>query len=387
MDLKEEVFETEDFDENEDVAVQNGQELESEEKDTDVIAEKTEPIKAFERFGGKIFDPSQPIGKNAEVYDATSKNDAKFESPLQKYKRLSSEINSFVNELQQVSQKASSDASDPTKEITQKLNEEISKLWSNVEEFKTNPQLASLFAEANASVLETVDASYLVKKLQQFQAQSQNNSNNNSNNNESNVATLTLYSDGNTNSQSFRAKDIEDRLTNLEKVVGPPPEHGNNSDMWRSIEFLDKRLSLLGDQSRIEGLVRKAETIRKALQDYNSKAYQSIDEQITKTKEEKIEKMFDMMTRWDQAAIQLPTVVQRLRSLKNLHEESADVVEKVQRLDTQHKLIKQTLESNEQILKQVNQSLAENAKTMSTNVQAIEDRIAKLQQAMQRSGL
>ena len=28
-----------------------------------------------------------------------------------------------------------------------------------------------------------------------------------------------------------------------------------------------------------------------------SKAYQSIDEQITKTKEEKIEKLFDMMTR------------------------------------------------------------------------------------------
>ena len=88
----------------------------------------------------------------------------------------------------------------------------------------------------------------------------------------------------------------------------------------RSIEFLDKRLSLLGDEARMDALTRKAETIRKSLQDYNSKAYQSIDEQITKTKEEKIEKMFDMMTRWDQAAVQLPTVVGRLRSLKNLHE-------------------------------------------------------------------
>ena len=90
--------------------------------------------------------------------------------------------------------------------------------------------------------------------------------------------------------------------------------------MTRSIEFLDKRLALLGDESRLEGLARKAEVIRKSLQDYNSKAYQTIDEQITKTKEEKIEKMFDMMTRWDQAAIQLPSIVSRLRSVKNLHE-------------------------------------------------------------------
>ena len=90
--------------------------------------------------------------------------------------------------------------------------------------------------------------------------------------------------------------------------------------MTRSIEFLDKRLALLGDEARLEGLARKAEVIRKSLQDYNSKAYKNIDDQITKTKEEKIEKMFDMMTRWDQAAIQLPNIVARMRSVKNLHE-------------------------------------------------------------------
>ena len=83
-----------------------------------------------------------------------------------------------------------------------------------------NPQLASLFAEANATMLETVDASYLMKKLQQFQSESQKNGSSN-NNDGSNVATLTLYSDGNVNSHGFRTKEIEDRLTNLEKIIGP----------------------------------------------------------------------------------------------------------------------------------------------------------------------
>ena len=76
-----------------------------EKTDEDVINVKTEPIKAFERFGGKIFDPSQPVGKTAQVYDATTKEDAKFESPLQKFKRLSSEVSGFRDELQEIAAK------------------------------------------------------------------------------------------------------------------------------------------------------------------------------------------------------------------------------------------------------------------------------------------
>ena len=77
----------------------------------DVVSEKTEPIKAFERFGGKVFDPSQPIGKQpAQVYDATRKEDAKFESPLQKFKRLKSEIAEFKGELDDIAARVCFDA-------------------------------------------------------------------------------------------------------------------------------------------------------------------------------------------------------------------------------------------------------------------------------------
>ena len=67
----------------------------------------------------------------------------------------------------------------------------------------------------NATTLETIDASYLMKKLQPFQDESQNDGSNN--NDGSNVATLTLYSVGN-------EKEIEDRLTNLEKLIDPPSD-------------------------------------------------------------------------------------------------------------------------------------------------------------------
>merc|ERR1712115_444819 len=131
-----------------------------------------------------------------------------------------------------------------------------------------------------------------------------------------------------------------------------------------------------------EQLVRRAHDLRKKLQEIQSKGHGAIELQITKTKEEKIKKMFDMMTRWDQAALQLPTIVSRLRSVKNLHEESANVVQKVNRLETQNKLIQKSLESNKNMLQNVEKSLSKNAETMQKNMQLIQERLNKIQQSL-----
>lgn len=40
--------------------------------------------------------------------------------------------------------------------------------------------------------------------------------------------------------------------------------------------------------------------------------------------EEKVNKLFAIMSRWDSSAQQLPSVVARLQSLREMHEESAD---------------------------------------------------------------
>mmetsp|Transcript_25060 Transcript_25060/g.39837 ORF Transcript_25060/g.39837 Transcript_25060/m.39837 type:complete len:92 (-) Transcript_25060:440-715(-) len=89
-----------------------------------------------------------------------------------------------------------------------------------------------------------------------------------------------------------------------------------------------------------------------------------------------------MMTRWDQAALQLPTIVSRLRSVKNLHEESANIVQKVNRLETQNQLIQKSLESNQNILNNVTKSLQENATTMQNNMRLIQERLDKINQKL-----
>ena len=152
--------------------------------------------------------------------------------------------------------------------------------------------------------------------------------------------------------------------------------------MTRSIEYLSSVLSLLSDSDKLQQLVRRAQVLRKKLQEIQAKGHAAIELQITKTKEEKINKLFDMMTRWDQAALQLPTIVNRLRSIKNLHEESANIVQKVNRLQTQNKMIQKSLESNQQILQNVTKSLSENALTMQNNINLIQERLNKINEKL-----
>ncbi len=132
-------------------------------------------------------------------------------------------------------------------------------------------------------------------------------------------AVFTLYHDGSVNSKSYQMAEIEQRLSNLENVLGPPPENAAVGDMMRSVEFLTKRLDLLSDENRMEQLVRRAKTLKQALSDIQSNFKTTMEDQITKTKEPKINKMFEIMERWDSSAQALPAIVQRLTDLKNLH--------------------------------------------------------------------
>merc|ERR1712228_769894 len=214
-------------------------------------------------------------------------------------------------------------------------------------------------------------ANYLFKRLQEFQAQKLNDGNKGGV--DGSKAVFTLYHDGSMNKQTYRMKEINDRLCNLEKIVGPKPDNATIGDMTRSVEYLSSVLELLSDDMKLDQLVRRAQVLRKKLQEIQSKGHGAIELQITKTKDEKIKKMFDMMTRWDQAALQLPTIVSRLRSVK-----------KVNRLETQNKLIQQSLASNKNMLENVQKSLSQNAATMTKNMESITERLNKMQATMKK---
>lgn len=386
---QEEVFESEDFKEADDAKADEPAATEPLEPSEDVIEEQIQPSQAFQIYAGQLFDPkSSKGGLASRVYDTTQSKDANFESPLQTYKRLQSEIHEFRRSLDTIAERAQKEQENPIRPITQELSQQIDKLWNNVENFRNDARIKSLFDESNSAMLDTVDAHYLFKRLEEFQAQKLGGQSDADDHKAGgDKAVFTLYHDGSMNNQSFRMGDIKQRLENLETIIGRKPENPTIGDMTRSIEYLSSVLALLSDESKLEGLVRRAQVLRKRLQEIQAKGHAAIELQITKTKEEKITKLFEMMSRWDQAAKQLPTVVKRLRSVSNLHEESADIVDKVGRLESQNEVIKSTLKSNHEMLNEVKASLAKNAEVMTQNMSTIQDRLSKIQQQMQDLGV
>jgi len=202
-----------------------------------------------------------------------------------------------------------------------------------------------------------------------------------------NRAVFTLYHDSNALTRAFHLKEIEERIQSLEKIIGPTPENASTADMLTSVEYLNRRLELLSDDMKLESLIRRVQTLRKELQAIQSKASQQIEDQITKTKEEKIEKMSEMMQQWDPACLELPTVITKLQNLKPIHEASADIIEKIYSLETQQKLIQQTLENSRQVIDKIADSLTDNRNTMANNVQGFERRILEIQNKMKKFGL
>ena len=140
--------------------------------DPDVIEERIKPSEAFQIYAGRVFDPqSTSNGKITRSYETSLGKDANFESPLQTYKRLEYEINTFKSRLNEISQRAQKEQKNPIKQVTLDLNRQLGNLWSNVENFKNDAMIKPLFTEANAAVLDTVDSNYLFKRLEEFQAQ------------------------------------------------------------------------------------------------------------------------------------------------------------------------------------------------------------------------
>ena len=144
------------------------------ESDPDVIEERIVPSQSFQIYAGQLFDPKSSGDRKViptRTYDTTHSKDANFESPLQTFKRLEFEIDSFKKRLDTISQRAKKEQRNPIKTVTQDLNRQLGNLWSNVENFKNDAMIKPLFTEANAAVLDTVDSNYLFKRLEEFQAQ------------------------------------------------------------------------------------------------------------------------------------------------------------------------------------------------------------------------
>jgi len=176
--------------------------------------------------------------------------------------------------------------------------------------------------------------------------------------------------------ETTEIKKLEDRLTNLEKILGASSEAIYTLDAMTVIEFLTTRLNVLGDPAKIYALEQQAMKLDKELA--NQSLNKRIQPILARQRIAKVEEMFELMSTWDKAAEQLPTVIDRLKKLQQLNMEASGVVEQVNTLREQQSELSKILMEDRQLLQSVSKSLVSSTEKIQGSMKSLDSRIAKL---------
>lgn len=97
--------------------------------------------------------------------------------------------------------------------------------------------------------------------------------------------------------------------------------------------------------------------------------------------EAQVTSLLEAVSRWDAFASSLPTIVARLRSLRDLHEDAARFSQSVARIEAEQSSITALLQNGVKSLADVQGGFDANADAMRNGLDAIQKRIEALQQA------
>ncbi|XP_077385879.1 dynactin subunit 2 isoform X2 [Festucalex cinctus] len=179
--------------------------------------------------------------------------------------------------------------------------------------------------------------------------------------------------------ESAKMAELEKRLADLEMAVGSASDKQGplNAGMQGvsltdTLELLQARVSALDSatldqvEARLQSVLGKMNEIAK-----HKTAIEDADTQ------NKLSQLYDTVQKWEAMSSSVPQVVQRLVTVKDLHEQAMQFGQLLTHLDTTQQMINNSLKDNTTLLTQVQQ-------TMKENLVAIEENFATLDQRMKK---
>ncbi|XP_074023411.1 dynactin subunit 2, partial [Numenius arquata] len=181
--------------------------------------------------------------------------------------------------------------------------------------------------------------------------------------------------------QTAKIAELEKRLAQLEATVRCEPDSQNpllvglkGSSLVETVQVLQAKVNILDvavlDQveARLQSVLGKVNEIAK-----HKGTVQDADTQS------KIHQIYETMQRWDPVASTLPDVVQRLVTLRDLHEQATQFGQVLVHLDTTQQEIAGALKDNAMLLAEVQKTMKENLAIVEDNFADIDARIKRLQ--------
>jgi len=185
--------------------------------------------------------------------------------------------------------------------------------------------------------------------------------------------TYELYAtpDSNKSNQISHISELDSRLVTIEKQLG------NNADLQTPIlptlDNLEEKLAVL-DTAHLESIETKLANLVERFS--QNKVLINSDN----FPQEKVDQLFELVSKWDSTSQQVPVIVDRLVTLRQVHEQSAQAVSAVAQIQQEQAetsaLIK-TAASNFDLLQQ---AFKENLSIIESNTQRLEQKMADLSQ-------
>jgi len=300
--------------------------------------------------------------------------DAK-ETALQKFNRLNFEVKEFVRELA------------TSKDIIIEENITPEKLLNDVKSLQLLFQ--DLVKQEKGSIKQKVSGNNslplqadlskrVLTELQNYSISETTTASQPPKTATSDKVTYELYyaNDYNKSKSLTKIAEVEKRLTDIERLVGRADLPEEFPDLQTAIENLHNKLKLF-DSSKLDAIKLKMQNVGDQIKDFLNKK-EKIPTTVKEGTEKKIEQCYNMMLYWDTIAQQLPIIINRLQSLKVLHEESVMFNETLNQITSEQSQLSELLKSNESTFNELNKNFKENTQSILSNIEALDKRFAAL---------
>ncbi|CAH0489785.1 unnamed protein product [Peronospora farinosa] len=368
--------------------------------------EELPATQAFEVFMGKVYKPTLPKQTEYESFSGTNSTTTTLESPLARFTRLSLELKELEADLtllatdaEQKKHKVILDAGQEAEfnEVMQGLNTLQLNLSALEKNTAFEPFLCTGSADATADAALRLQKDLTAKFFQQIDAikRQQQGQTDDSASSEGAPIVYEIYSNGELNAVDRDAKTrvatLEARISTLERAVGSFQGQelrldglgllggASSTDLTSTVAQLEQRVALMSEKNldavktRTTALVHEFTLLSKLKQSPSVQG--ALNSQADR---EHIQKIYDQLSSLDAVAASVPSVVDRLVTLKSVHDEALNLTARVGKMEQTQASLNELLDSDAALLANMEASLAENVQIFQSNIQQLDDRMAKL---------
>lgn len=305
------------------------------------------------------------------------------ESPLQRFKRLETELADLKNDLADMDKFAS---------------EEDKKQLINFDPVDLSKQVEELQTKVKTLHLETINAKIDIDKLNnkakkdllhdsmnalKKDLEAKQKTDTKEKQSESSIV-FKLFADLEADelAKTKKLSELTQRLSNLEVVFGAGNAAVNerqisklcgnieNKSILGLIENMNSKMSLIEKQS-LEQVESRLQAITNRVNQLNEKKNVVEDQE----KLNRVNELYTMVSKWKDMSALVPTIVDRLASLNEIHQKAFEFPAILSRLSAEQESVKQNLNTSNDVLKDLEKNFESNLSTIKKNFDQLNDRL------------